>query len=168
MGFNMNVTGISEKITILETFDKDVAKTLKKEMRAGANEVAKVSRSLLPSVPLSNWGPWIYSRDGRDLGYQGSKVKSRVTVETYRSRMSGVTIAFGYRVGNWSPAGSVYELAGSIDKSGDKFNALINSRHGAIKPKQPRTLVPAYYKAMPTAQARIEAAIEAAARKASD
>ena len=39
MGFNMNVTGISEKITILETFDKDVAKTLKKEMRAGARRI---------------------------------------------------------------------------------------------------------------------------------
>lgn len=168
MGFNMNVTGISEKITFLETFDKDVAKTLKKEMRAGANEVVKVSRSLLPSVPLSNWGPWTFSRDGRDLGYQIGEVKRQVKVETYRTRMSGVTVAFGYRVGNWSPAGAIYELAGSINRNKPAFNVLINDNWGAIMWRQPRTLIPAYYKAMPTAQARIEAAIEAAARKASD
>ena len=163
MGWDMKAYGLTENLTLLENFNKDVAKVLKREMRSGANEVAKASRSLIPNSGLTNWGAWTYSKDGRDLGFIGSWVKSKVTVETDRTRMSGMTVGFGYRVGNWSAAGAIYELAGSRSKR--PMPRAMEKKHPVQK--YPRTLFAAYYQAMPKAVARIEAAIAAAEREAS-
>lgn len=164
MGWDMKAYGLTENLTLLENFNKDVAKVLKKEMRAGANEVAKASRSLIPNSGLTNWGTWTFSNDGRDLGFIGAWVRSKVKVETERTRMSGITVGFGYRVGNWSPAGAIYELAGSKNDS-EGMGLAMDRKHPTNN--YPRTLFPAYYKAMPKAVVRIEAAIAAAERDAS-
>lgn len=163
MGWNFEMNGLAKNINFLEKFNEDVANTLKKEMRTGANEVAKASRSLIPASAVSNWGAWTSSSDGRDLGFIGSWVKRGVSVQTERTRKSGITVGFGYRVVNKTPAGAIYELAGSRTK-----NALgrgINKNKPVAR--YPRTLFAAYYMAMPTAMTRIETAIEKAKREAS-
>lgn len=164
MVWKFEVHGLAENINYLEKFNTDVAKILKKEMKDGANEVAKVSRSLIPTRTLTNWGPWTYSRDGRDLSFNSATVKRGIVAKQRRVRRRGETVGFGYVVENKTPAGALYELAGSRNKSGEPFNSLINMHHGSIQPKRPRTLIPAYYQAMPLAQAKIEAALEKAQR----
>jgi hypothetical protein len=166
MGWEFKAHGLAETINFLEKFNTDVAKILKKEMKDGANEVAKVSRSLIPTTPLTNWGAWTYSKDGRDFSFDSAKVKRLITAKQKRQRISVETVGFGYVVENKSIAGAVYELAGSRDRSGESFNSQINMLNGSIKPNRPRTLIPAYYQAMPTAIKKIEAALDKASKSA--
>jgi len=158
MGWDFDTKNIAQNINFLETFNKEVAKVLKKEIKAGANEVAKASRKRIPKSGLSNWGAWTYSRDGRDLGFIGGWVKRGIVVETKRSRNRGATVAYGHRVVTKTAAGAIFELAGS--KSESPMALAVNKEH----PTQnyPRTLFPAYYEAMPTALKKIEAAIDKA------
>lgn len=163
MGWDFQLQGLAANINFLEKFNEDVAKTLKKEMRAGANEVAKASRSLIPASAVSNWGAWTEGKSGRDLGFIGAWVKRGVSVETERTRKSGVTVGYGYRVVNKTAAGAIYELAGS--KSSNALGRGISKN--APVARFPRTLFAAYYMAMPAAERRIEAAIEKAQKEAS-
>ena len=158
MGWNFDTKNLAQNIDFLETFNKDVAKILRKEIKSGANEVAKASRSLIPKSGLSNWGAWTFSRDGRDLGFIGSWVKRGIVVETTRSRNRGATVAYSQRVVTKTAAGAIYELAGS-DSESPMARAMVYKH--PVK-NYPRTLFPAYYKAMPIALKKIEAAIEKA------
>jgi hypothetical protein len=160
MGWNFDTKNLAQNMNFLETFNKDVAKILKKEIKAGANEVAKSSRRRIPKAGLSNWGAWTYSRDGRDLGFIGGWVKRGIVVETYRSRNRGATVAYGQRVVTKTPAGAIFELAGSVSES--PMALAVNAVHPTKN--YPRTLFPAYYETMPTALRKIEAAVEKAKR----
>ena len=161
MGFDFKVENLAETINFLENFNEDVLKVLKKDLKSGANEVAKASRSLIPNDGLTNWGQWTSSRDGRDLGFIGAFVKRGIVVETQRTRMSGITVGYGYRVVSKSAAGAIYELAGSENYDEGMGLAMNNKRRVT---NYPRTLFPAYYKAMPKALQKIEAALEKAKR----
>ena len=158
MGWDFDTKNLAQNIDFLETFNKDVAKILRKEIKSGANEVAKASRSLIPKSGLSNGGAWTCSRDGRDLGFIGSWVKRGIVVETTRSRNRGATVAYSQRVVTKTAAGAIYELAGS-DSESPMARAMVYKH--PVK-NYPRTLFPAYYKAMPIALKKIEAAIEKA------
>ena len=158
MGWNFETKNLAQNITLLETFNKDVAKILKKEIKQGANEVAKASRRRIPKDGLTNWGAWTYSRDGRDLGFIGGWVKRGIVVETNRSRNRGATVAYGHRVVTRTAAGAIFELAGSASESP---MALAIARENPTA-NYPRTLFAAYYEAMPLALRKIEAAIEKA------
>lgn len=164
MGWNFEMKGLAQNINFLEKFNEDVAKTLKKELRSGALDVAKASRSLMPARALTNWGSWTFTRDGRDLGWNQGTAKRGVQVENYRSRMSGVTVGFGYRVVNTTPVGAIYELAGA-PKSPSVMGGVLREEQRVSN--YPRTLFAAYYMAMPVAVTKIETAIEKAKREAS-
>lgn len=159
MGFDFKTINLAESVDALEKFDSEVGKILKKEMRAGANEVAKAARKKIPNSGLTNWGAWTYSGDGRDLGFIGGWVKRGIAVETKRSRSRGSTVALGYRVVSKSAAGAIFELAGSKNKS-DGLGLAMSKNHRTNN--YPRTLFPAYYEAMPKAIEKIEAAIRKA------
>jgi hypothetical protein len=161
MGFDFKVENLAQTVDFLDTFNKDVAKVLKKEIKSGANEVAKASRSLIPHDGLSNWGQWTFTRDGRDLGFIGAFVKRGIVAEQTRTRMSGITVAFGYRVVSKTAAGAIYELAGSqTDDEG--MGLAMRKKHPTNN--YPRTLFPAYYSAMPKVLKKVEAAIEKSTR----
>jgi hypothetical protein len=165
MGWDFDTKNIAQNINFLETFNKEVAKILKKEIRAGANEVAKAARKRIPKAGLSNWGQWTEdgtrggkNTSGRDLGFIGSWVKRGIVVETTRSRNRGATVAYGHKVVTKTAAGAIFELAGSKSKS--PMALAMKKEHPTNN--YPRTLFAAYYEAMPTALEKIEAAVEKA------
>jgi hypothetical protein len=168
MGWKFETINLAASVDALEKFDSEVGKILKKEMRAGANEVAKAARKRIPNSGLSNWGMWTSEENGRDLGFIGSWVKRGIVVETKRSRNRGSTVALGYRVVTKSVAGAIYELAGGSTKGyrgrrlggSQKFRQNIRDKNN--NGPYPRTLFPAYYEAMPKAIEKIEAAIRKA------
>ena len=160
------VEGLAPFINRLEKFDKDVSKELKAEMKKGADVVAKAAGSTVSGVPISGWGTW--NHQGRDLGYNPSKVKSGFKVSTNRYRRRGVTAAFGYDVVQANAGGSVYEVIG--DKSrvaegtqGEQFVDSVVANSSARR--NPRTLVPAYYEGIEQARERIKAALQVAMRR---
>jgi hypothetical protein len=168
--YRVEVQGIAPFVNRLEKFDKDVSKTLKKEMRQGANEVAKEARSLIGAIggtPLSGWGPWTSRTKGkqteRDLSFNVPAVKKGIKVQSYRGRFRGATTSFGYRVNQMNPGGAIYELAGSQDKSGDLFNSNLNNKRGSNR--YPRIMYRAYYAGMSRAETMIRAAIRKAEKE---
>ena len=159
------VEGLAPFVNRLEKFDKDVSKELKAEMRKGADVVAKAAQSTVGGVPISGWGVW--NHQGRDLGYNPSKVRSGFKVATNRYRRRGVTAAFGYDVVQSNAGGSVYEVIGdksrTTDSRGEQFVDAVVSRSSARR--NPRTLIPSYYEGIEQARERITAALKVAMRR---
>jgi hypothetical protein len=162
MTVRASVDGVGPFLSRLEKFDKDVAKTLKADMRKGAGEVAAAARKRLTATPLSNWGPW--NHNGRDLGFVRAKAASGIKPAISRYRKGGRTVAVAYDVGQKSPGGAVFEGAG---KGSTVFVRNIVGRWGARPSVRggKRTLLPAYYEGIGPAQKRIEKAIRDAERK---
>ena len=160
-----DVEGLAPFINRLEKFDKDVSKELKAEMKKGADVVAKAAGSTVSGVPISGWGTW--NHQGRDLGYNPSKVKSGFKVATNRYRRRGVTAAFGYDVVQANAGGSVYEVIGDKSRvTGPQGEQFVDSVVAASSGRRnPRTLVPAYYEGIEQARERIKAALKDAMRK---
>jgi hypothetical protein len=163
----MDVTGLAAFINRLEKFDKDVSRTLKREMRAGAMLTAKEARSLTPSSPLRNWGSFIANGSrggqggsGNDLSFNSAAVKRGFKVATNRYRRRGATVGFGYDVTQANAGGSVFETVGK--SSGTSFVDRIVSQFGSQRPK---TLIPAYYATIDEARDRVEEAIRNAERE---
>jgi hypothetical protein len=150
--------GIAQFINRLEKFDKDISKTLKKELRAAAMLTAKNARGRISGTPLSGWGPWKSS--GRDLSFAVTSVRSGFTVATNRYRRRGVTVGFGYDVVQKSAAGSIFETVGK--STGTPFVDAITARFSGARP---RTLLPAYYSTIEEAQTRIGDAVARAERE---
>jgi hypothetical protein len=72
---------------------------------------------------------------------------------------SGVRVVKGQAINN-SPAGAIYMLAGSKNRSGHRFNNVINRQHGSGP--WPRAMTPAYYAKGPQAAKDIGHLIEQA------
>jgi hypothetical protein len=169
----MTVEGIAPFINRLEKFDKDVSKTLKKDMRSAADEVRKAAVKRLPNGnPISSWGRW--RQGGRDLDYVPNRVRRSYKTVTNRYRNLGVTAAFGYSVVTENAAAAIFEQIGADSRKGntswfssDQFIRTVVNRHGQ-RPRVKggkRVLLPAYYEAMPNARRKIEKAIREAERK---
>jgi len=164
MASRVDIEGLAPFINRLEKFDKDVSKELKKEMRGAASLVVAAAKARVTQQPLSNWGKWIYT-DGRDLGFDVANVKRGFKSETVRSRNLGVTTKFGYKIVQKSPAGAIFEYAGS-KTPGALFNrSLLKNNDRLIRGTQPRILARAYYDVIEDVRSRIRNAIDDAARK---
>jgi hypothetical protein len=168
----MTVEGIAPFINRLEKFDKDVSKSLKKDMRTAADEVRKAAVKRVPNNPVSGWGRW--RQNGRDLDYDTGRVKKSYKTVTNRYRNLGVTAAFGYSAVTENAAAAIFEQVGADTPKGntswfssEQFRRTIINRHGP-RPRVKggkRVLMPAYYEAMPAARRKIEKAIREAERK---
>lgn len=160
----VQVDGLAQFVNRLEKFDKDISKELKKEMRRGAAEVQQAAKSTITGFPLSNWGNW--NSNGRDLGYDPSKVRAGFRVKANRHRRGGATTAFGYDVIQSNAGGNIFEVVGDKSRTtgpgGVQFVDAINAKFGQ---RRPRTLFQAYYKGINAARERMNAAVESAMRK---
>lgn len=170
---DVNVENVGPLVNRLQKFDKDVYRILQREIKEAAGLVANDARSRVPSGnALRNYGPWnqttgssgsrgaIQMTTGsRDLGFDGSQVRSSIkpSVRATRRRGRGVTGIEG-RVVMKDAGGSIWSLAGS--RSSSPF-AMALARYGTSL--WPRALTPALYAKGPQAAEKIDAAIQRAA-----
>jgi hypothetical protein len=161
----VEVTGAAAKIDALFRFEKDVWKGIQKGVKEAAESVAADARSRVPSYGVSGtsgtggWGGWIAKRDGRDLSYDQGKIRKNIKPRFKSEMKSGVRVVKGQAINN-SPAGAIYMLAGSKNRSGHRFNNVINRQHGSGP--WPRAMTPAYYAKGPQAAKDIGHLIEQA------
>ena len=127
----IQVEGVAKSLKILNNMDRDMAKTLRAELRQAVRPVVAAAKQNVPARPLSNWGAWTTPR-GRDLSFDGAQVRrgikyvQRQTPEKQRGRYKRDIALLQLR--NQTVAGSVFELAGSGSTS--TFNRNIEQRHG--------------------------------------
>ena len=92
MGWKFETINLAASVDALEKFDSEVGKILKKEMRAGANEVAKAARKRIPNSGLSNWGMWTSEENGRDLGFESASSAKELTDQIGLAISSGAAL----------------------------------------------------------------------------
>jgi hypothetical protein len=161
----VKVEGAAAKIDALFKFDKDVWKGIQKGVKDAANEVVTDAQRRIPSYGVSGtsgtggWGGWIAKKDGRDLSFDQGKIRKNIKPRFKSQMKSGVRVVKGQAV-NMSPAGAIYMLAGSQNRSRHRFNTVINRQHSSGP--WPRAMTPAYYAKGPEAAKEIGRIIEQA------
>jgi len=171
----VDVENVGPLINRLSKFNKDVYKILQQEIKEGAELVADDARSRVPDAALSGWGAWNVTTGSsgsrgavtmltgsRDLSFDGLRARRSIkpSGRIARRRGAGITGVVG-RVVFGDAGGAIWSLAGSQNRSGERFNSSMNARFGTGP--WPRALTPALYAKAPQAIAKIDAAIQRAA-----
>ena len=166
----VEVRGAAAKIDAIFRFDKALWRDIQREVKGAAELVAADARSRVPSSGVmsrrpgfTGWGKWI-SGNERTLSYDAGEVRGGIKARA-RSRSSA-----GFRqaravVEITTPAGAIFALAGSQNRSGHPFNTTINRQRGGSTTMRgnqfwPRLLTPARYAKGTQAAIKIGEAIE--------
>lgn len=175
--WKVEATNLRQVYDALRETDKAATRFIEREITGAAKEAQFAAATMVPGNPVSGWGPWNFSRDGRDLGFSPSQVASgfKVRKNNYRSR--GTNRGISWSVLQMDPAGSIFEAIGDESRVTDdpryRNQALhlvrtVNNRF-PMPSKGSRILTKAYYRAIPDAAAfreRIADMIVDAARRA--
>jgi len=158
----VEVRGAAAKIDAIFRFDKDVWAGIQKGVKAAGESVAADARNRIPATALYSrnspgWGNWIASRDGRNLGFDQQKIRAGIKPRFQSKMKNGVRVVKA-RADMTTPAGAIYSLAGSKNRSGKHFSDEVNTQHGSSV--WPRSLTPAYYAKGPQAAKDIAKVIE--------
>ncbi len=146
---SVDATALRQVLSAIGQVDAKAEKILIKDITDGAKRVAVAASYLAPgSNPVSNWGTWTYSRDGRDLSFDPATVAAgfKVRRNNFRRRGTKESRGIGWDVYQGNAAGAIYELMGTGNRvttaSGASLVGTVNSRFSA---RRPRALFAAYY-----------------------
>jgi len=158
----IKIDGDERILQRIYAFDKEVWKILQKEIREASDVIRKDAQALTPGIALSGWGPW--QQRSRDLTYRGPQVGKSIKTQV-RSRIgrAGADRFVAGRVVINDPAGAIFSLAGSQNRSGHKFNENVNETWR--KGPWPRLIGPAWTSNVDRVRDLIDAAIDKAARE---
>lgn len=149
-GWKVEVTNLRQLTNALEGIDKSAAKRINKTITDVAKRVVVDASYLTPGGnPLSNWGRWISTKDGRDLSFNSGDVARGFKVKRNNFKRKGVAAGLGFDVVQTNTAGAIFELMGDgsrVTTSGGRN--LIDVVNNRFPRKQPRTLIAAYYQNM--------------------
>lgn len=167
------VSGEQRTIKLLEAFDRDAYREISKGFKEAGKVVRDEARSNTPAGnALSNWGKWIAVDRGRDLGFNGSKVRRRINVNLSQDRRNWGENLFFVRIVTMDWGGAVYTLSGSKQKRfkqersyrGRSFTENLNRKFSGDP--YPRGLLAAVISKGPEARPRIEEVMADASRRA--
>lgn len=169
VGMNVRVEGDARKIEQIFRFDKELWKEIQRGVKDATSDIRSDAKSNYPDNGLSGWGMWTAFSSGRDLSYDQTKVRAGVKTQ-FRSRQRRGFRTISGLVYNKNPAGAIYGLAGSQDRSGEFFNRNINRKRGGSVGERrtgqwPRALTPAWTKGVDEARKEIARVVEKAIAK---
>jgi hypothetical protein len=158
--------------------DKDLWRSLQKDVRKAGQVIATEAGQNMPSQALRNWGRWIESSArGKSLWYESSGVRSFRTGFRSKSTRGFREVSAVVMPSSGNVAGSIFLLAGSVDSTQSKhpaggvrsrnFKRALNRRHGGSSAARgnktwPRVLNPLYYKHREKVRQEVGAAVERA------
>jgi len=152
-GWHVQVTNLRQVYDALGEMDKKAQRRVTREITTAGKRVVGHAKDLVGDEPLSGWGAWNFSRDGRDLGFRPADVVSGFTLRRNNYRRRGVSAGIGWDVWQRNAGGAIFEVIGDksrvggtpFDWQGEGFVDRITARNPR---KQPRTLIQAYYRVM--------------------
>ena len=147
-GYKIEVSGLRELYDALRETDKKAANEVTKIItQAGKQVAAEASYLTPPDNAVSNWGPWLDAKRGRDLGFDPSTVSSNFKVKRNNYRRKGVSAGIAWEVVQANAGGSIWSLMGDCSRVTTPSGAhLVNVINAPYPGKQPRALLPAYYR----------------------
>lgn len=134
----INVENLDKTLNALRVIDPEMKKNLNKEMVKSVRPIVTKTKNLVPARPARNWGGW--SNRGRDLGWNPAVVKRGIATSTANARAAGGGVRSQFRLLNKSPAGAIYETAGSRGGNGT-LQSKFFLRNLELGGKPPRLLV---------------------------
>ena len=145
--YKVEVTGLRQIFDALDEVDKKAAREITKRITTAGKQVAAEASYIAPgSRPLSNWGPWIYSRDGRDLGFEPTRVANGFKPRKNNFKRRGVSAGIGWDVYQTDAGGNIFEVIGDYSRVTTRAGKhLVDVINAQFPRKQPRSLIPAYY-----------------------
>lgn len=175
--WSVRIDGIVPKIDALRKMDKKIYNAMVREIENAAKAVSSDAAARVPDNPLSNWGRWtsassargrgsvtvVSAGGGRDLSYEQGSVRAGFKHKAGRKFRQGTLSKFSVVVSQMSPAGAIYELAGSVGQywgagnKGRSFTSNMSNKNGSA---YPRALGAAYYAKGPSAAEKIEKIID--------
>jgi hypothetical protein len=167
--WKVEVTGLRQLYDALGEMDKAAQKEITKQITQAGKAVAAEASYKVPSAnPLGNWGRWIDSATGRDLGFDPGRVASSFKVRRNNFRRRGVNAGIAWQVYQTDPAGSIFEVIGDYSRvRGPQGVLFVSSFNTRFPQRRPRSLFAAYYSVMrPELVQKIRDSIVDAGRKA--
>jgi hypothetical protein len=165
----VKVEGAAAKIDVMFRFNKELWRDMQRDVKTATEAVAADARSRVPSAGIGSrrsgyrgWGPW--TSRGRMLSFEQGEVRAGIKNKFQSRQLQGFRQVAG-RVDMTSPAGAIFALAGSRNRSGHPFNTTVNRQHGGIVGARsnqmwPRVLTPARYAKGGEAAKKIAEAVE--------
>jgi hypothetical protein len=149
-GWHIEVSNLRQLYDALGEIDKAARKKLEKRITSAGKEIATNASYIAPgSYPLSNWGQWIFSRDGRNLGFEPSVVSRSFKLKKNNYRRRGVSAGIGWDVYQTNAGGAIYEVMGDSSRvTTPQGQHLVNVINQRFPRRAPRTLFAAYYSVM--------------------
>lgn len=169
MVMKAQVTGEQRTIMLLERFDRDAYKEIAKGFREAGKKVRDEARDLTPAGnALSRWGRWIAVDRGRDLGFSGTRVRSKIQVSLSQDRRKWGENLYMVKIVTMDWGGAVYTLSGSKQKRysseksyrGRTFTDNLNKKYSGDP--YPRGLLRAVMTKGPDARKDLERVMEQA------
>jgi hypothetical protein len=172
---DVDVQGAARKIDAMKRFNDEIWKGVQRGVKEATELVSRDARTRVPQMGLvslsgsGGWGKWTEAKSGRDLSYD----KSKFVIKTgFRSRVNrGFREVSGRTyIDSNNAAVAIFLLAGSVNKSGHRFNRAINAQQGGEVGARgqglwPRILTPARNAKGPEASKEIGRIIEQAIRE---
>jgi hypothetical protein len=171
LNVKVKVEGLAAKIDAVFRFDKELWRAMQKDIKTAVDVVATDARSRVPAQGLyssrsgySGWGKWIATKGNRVLSFEQSIVRGSIKSRARSRSRAGFREVKGV-VEVMNPAGAIFMLAGSQNRSGHPFNTSINRQHGGSVGARgnqfwPRILTPARYAKGGEAAQKIAAIVE--------
>lgn len=142
-GFGLAIYGLNDVKRALKSVAPDLRKEMDNEIRDHIRPVQSRARSLVPTTALSRWndipGTGAYTRpmvspygqrwDYDRLRFDPSRVRSGIAIRQGGRRARGRAVRAAWKVINRTPAGAVFELAGS-GQSNHPFVQNLEGKHG--------------------------------------
>lgn len=165
----VKVEGAAAKIDVMFRFNKELWRDMQREVKAATEAVSVDARSRVPGAGVSSkrtgyrgWGPWTSGQ--RMLSFEQGEVRSGIK-SRFKSRSTGGFRQVSGQVDLTTPAGAIFGLAGSRNRSGHPFNTTINRQQGGMVGARgnqmwPRLLTPARYAKGGEAAKKIAEAVE--------
>ena len=166
---NARLEGEQRTIMLLQRFDRTAYDEIAKGFRKAGEKVRDEARQQTPAGnALSNWGRWIAVARGRDLGFTGSRVRSKIRVSLSQDRRKWGQNLYMVKIVTMDWGGAVYTLSGSKQKRynqersyrGRTFTDNLNKKYAGDP--YPRGLLRAVMKKGPDARKDLERVMDQA------
>jgi hypothetical protein len=135
----IKIYGLDKAIDAMQELEPNYRREARKVLMKTPQAVADKARGEARSQPLSGWGSWRSSKDGRDLSWSGKSAAGGIRAVSGGSKLN-------VRLVSKDPAASIFETIGTgkfvgranpaRKAQGQAFVNAINKRY----PKQPRLL----------------------------
>jgi hypothetical protein len=114
MVMRANITGEQRTIMLLQRFDKDAYAKISKGFKDAGEKVRdEARRQTPPGNALRNWGAWAAVDRGRDLGFTGTHVRSKIRVSLSQDKRKWGTNLYMVKIVTMDWGGAVFALAGT-------------------------------------------------------